>query len=55
MCVLVTVVVLVGLWVGYHFVRGFIQGFCEGWQQTQWRHLKGVWRQCQRENSHQDL
>ena len=41
---------VVCLWLSYCFVQGFIQGFREGWQRTRWRQLKGVWRQCKREN-----
>ena len=55
MYVLIAIVVLVGLWLGCAFVRGFIQGFREGMQRARWRHLRNVWRQCERENPRQDL
>ncbi len=55
MYILFAIAVMVGLWVGYCFVQGFIQGFCEGWQRARWRRLRGVWRQCKRENPRRDL
>lgn len=55
MYALIVAVALVSLWLGFHFVKGFIQGFREGMRQTRWRHLKGVWRQCERANPRRDL
>ena len=55
MYVLVAIVVLVGLWLGYAFVQGFIQGFCEEMRRPRWRELKGVWRECEKENPRRNL
>lgn len=55
MYVLIAIVVLIGLCLGFVFAQAFIQGFCEGWRRTRWRHLRGAWRPCERENPRQNL
>jgi hypothetical protein len=55
MYVLVAIVALVGLWLGYAFARGFIEGFCEEMRRSEWRELKGVWRECEKDDSLRNL
>jgi hypothetical protein len=55
MHILIAIVVLIGLWLGCAFVQGFIEGFVGEMRRNRWRELRGVWRQCEKENPRRDL